>query len=212
MEFTGFTEEDFAVFTIDGLEARMEKLIEQVRPKLQLLGEYFAPELSGLTGEEMFYHVAKHARRTVNPPKDTWVAIASSNRGYKKLPHFQIGLFETHLFVWFAIIYESLVKVDYSKALGHQLQTLTKHIPDSFVWSVDHMKPDAVSHASVKGEQLEQMVKRLGEVKKAELLCGIHVSKEEAVKMDGASFIAKVEETFKTLLPLYDLKKQVYSA
>ena len=37
-----------------------------------------------------FYpHVAKHARRSVNPPKDTWVAFATSKRGYKMLPHFK---------------------------------------------------------------------------------------------------------------------------
>ena len=37
-------------------------------------------------------HVAKHARRSVNPPIDTWVAFAPNKRGYKMLPHFQIGL------------------------------------------------------------------------------------------------------------------------
>jgi hypothetical protein len=36
------------------------------------------------------------------------LAFANSKRGYKKLPHFQIGLWDTHMFVWFAIIYECL--------------------------------------------------------------------------------------------------------
>lgn len=62
-----FTEEDFNTFTIEGLDARMEVLKETVRPKLTALGEHFAPTLSALTGDEMFPHVAKHARRSVNP-------------------------------------------------------------------------------------------------------------------------------------------------
>ncbi|WP_397261357.1 DUF1054 family protein [Peribacillus simplex] len=32
--------------------------------------------MSVLTGDEMYPHVAKHARRKVNPPNDTWVAFA----------------------------------------------------------------------------------------------------------------------------------------
>lgn len=112
-----FTEEDFNTFTIEGLDARMEVLKETVRPKLTALGEHFAPTLSALTGDEMFPHVAKHARRSVNPPADSWVAFANSKRGYKKLPHFQIGLWETHVFVWFAIIYESLSKKNMANCL-----------------------------------------------------------------------------------------------
>ena len=55
--------------------------------------------------------MAKHARRTVNPPKDSWVAFAPYKRGYKSLPHFQIGLWRTHLFIVLVIIYEALKKM-----------------------------------------------------------------------------------------------------
>src|SRR5690606_10184335 len=96
--FNGFTQEDFDVFAIEGLEARMNGIKQQIRPKLEWLGQYFAPTLTMATGEEMFAHVAKHARRTINPPNDTWVAWANDKRGYKKHPHFQIGLWGTHLF------------------------------------------------------------------------------------------------------------------
>ncbi|WP_412070621.1 DUF1054 family protein [Peribacillus simplex] len=32
------------------------------------MGEHFSQKLSVMTGDEMHPHVAKHARRTVNPP------------------------------------------------------------------------------------------------------------------------------------------------
>lgn len=107
MPFQGFTHDDFAVFQIEGLEPRMDALIARVRPKLNELGNELAPVLSALCGEEMFPHVAKHARRTVHAPNDTWVAWGPNKRGYKALPHFQVGMFYSHLFVVFAIIYES---------------------------------------------------------------------------------------------------------
>ena len=74
----------------------MEALNKHVRPQLHELGEYFSQYLEATTGEVFYPHVAKHARRSVNPPKDTWVAFATNNRGYKMLPHFQIGLLKTN--------------------------------------------------------------------------------------------------------------------
>ncbi|MEI0738277.1 DUF1054 family protein [Paenibacillus sp. JTLBN-2024] len=86
MPFEGFHSKDFEVFNVPGLEPRMEALIANVRPKLEELGREMAPFLSALCGEEMFPHVAKHARRTINPPNDTWVAWAASKEGIKRCP------------------------------------------------------------------------------------------------------------------------------
>lgn len=209
MTFTGFKEQDFNVFKTDGLEQRMDQIITHIRPKLEALGDKYADELTGLTGEEMFYHVAKHARRTVNPPKDTWVAFAPNKRGYKMLPHFQIGLFETHVFIWFALIYESPIKDSYGKTFIKKLSKIKKEIPDSFVWSDDHTKPDSYKHSEVKKKRLKEMAERLSSVKKAELLCGVHISKDEAVAMTEDEWYTRISETFKILLPLYNLKKQL---
>lgn len=88
MAFSGFSQDDFNVFRIEGLDARMEAIKTTIRPKFEQLSNHFAPTLSSLCGDEMFVHIAKHARRTVNPPADTWVAFANSKRGYKKAPSF----------------------------------------------------------------------------------------------------------------------------
>lgn len=209
MNFNGFKEQDFNVFMTDGLEQRMDQIITNIRPKLEALGNKFADELTGLTGEEMFYHVAKHARRTVNPPKDTWVAFAPNKRGYKMLPHFQIGLFETHVFIWFALIYESPIKDSYGKVFLKKLNKIKKDIPDSYVWSDDHTKPESLKHSEVKKDKLKEMAARLSSVKKAELLCGVHIPKDEAVIMTEDEWYIRITETFKTLLPLYNLKKNL---
>lgn len=205
MNFSGFNESDFNVFNVDGLDERMEALKGQIRPKLEELGNHFAPTLSAMTGDEMFPHVAKHARRSVNPPDDTWVAFANSKRGYKKLPHFQIGLWETHVFVWFAVIYESPIKTDFAKALKLHLSEVQKEIPSSFVWSIDHTKPEATKQGDLSEESFRNMIDRLQNVKKAEILCGINVQNDDPVLKDGDVFVKKVESTFETLMPLYRL-------
>jgi Protein of unknown function (DUF1054) len=80
----GFRPIDFEVFKIPGFGHRMEKIYEHVRPKLIRLGNELAPELSRKLHLELFPHVAKHMRRTVNPPPETWVAFGPSARGYKR--------------------------------------------------------------------------------------------------------------------------------
>ncbi|WP_210366413.1 DUF1054 domain-containing protein [Bacillus sp. REN3] len=205
MSFSGFTDTDFDVFAIDGLDERMEALKLQVRPKLEELGKHFAPTLSSLAGEEMHYHVAKHARRTINPPKDTWVAFAPNPRGYKMLPHFQIGLWETHVFIWFAVIYEAPGKTEFGKKLAADIQTIYSQIPEDFYWSGDHMKPEAVQHGELSKEELLKMFTRLQTVKKAEILCGMNISREDAVKLSGDQMLSKIDAVFKEILPLYKM-------
>lgn len=204
-QFQGFTDQDFNVFEIEGLDSRMEALIETIRPKLNELGQHFSQELSILSGDEMFPHVAKHARRTINPPKDTWVAFAPNKRGYKMMPHFQIGLWGTHLFIWYAVIYEAPAKAEIGKKFMKNIDFIQNHVPADFSWSVDHMQPGSQKHEDLTKEDLEMMFTRLQTVKKAELLCGVQIPREQAIKMSGDEFIKKVTDTFEQLMPLYKL-------
>lgn len=205
MNFHGFTESDFDVFLIDGLDARMDALKTTIRPKLETLGAYFTPILSSMTGDEMFAHVAKHARRTINPPKDTWVAFSSNPRGYKMLPHFQIGLWGTHLFIWFAIIYEAPLKTEFGKRLQQRAAEIFQDTPKEFVWSNDHMKPEVQKHEQLTLEELTNMFVRVQTVKKAEILCGYQIPKQQAISIPGNQMLEQIQSVFETLLPLYKM-------
>ncbi|MCM3690027.1 YktB family protein [Neobacillus niacini] len=205
MDFKNFTNEDFDVFQIDGLEARMDALKERIRPKLESLGHNFAPVLTTLTGDELFVHVAKHARRTINPPKDTWVAFANNPRGYKMLPHFQIGLWHTHLFIWFAVIYEAPQKQDFAKRFIKNLNKIYKETPKDFVWSLDHTKSESVPHGNLSKEDLRSMFERLEQVKKAELLCGYEIKREDVLKLTNEEFLQQVDYVFNKVAPFYKI-------
>lgn len=200
---SGFTQEDFDVFSIEGLDARMEAIKTMIRPKLEALGQHYAPSLSMATGNEMFTHVAKHARRTVNPPNDTWVAWAADKRGYKKHPHFQVGLWGTHLFVWYAVIYESPAKAQVSEAMRTHLEEILSFVPDHFRWSPDHMQPTSTSSAELGKEGIKKLVDRLATVKKAEILCGINIDRHDPILADGTALLARLDETFEILTKLY---------
>src|SRR6516164_6040543 len=84
MATLGFTRVDFEVFGVDGFNERMQQIYAHVRPKLLRLGDELAPALASRLHMEFFPHVAKHARRSVNPPPETWAAFGPSPKGYKR--------------------------------------------------------------------------------------------------------------------------------
>lgn len=202
--FRGFTEADFDVFSVPGLDARMEALKTHLRPKLEELGDVFSDKLSNWLGRPVYAHVAKHARRTVNPPNDSWVAFCTDKRGYKKHPHFQIGAWETHAFVLFGLIYESPSRATYATNLKLNAEEIVSRIPRDFVWVPNHMDPNALPADSVDEDRLAELADGLMK-RQGELLTGITIGREDAVMMTGDQFVDSVSSCFRTLLPLYEL-------
>jgi uncharacterized protein YktB (UPF0637 family) len=200
MSFQGFTSEDFNTFNIEGLEERMAAIQDRIQPKFQEVGSLLTDYLAAEIQNEMFLHIAKHARRTVNPPHDTWLAIADNKRGYKKHPHFQIGLFDDHLFIWLALIYELDHKQQIAQAFTDHYEEL-KALPNDFVVSLDHMKKQSIPLQALEIKD----VHRFRDVKKAEFLIGRHLSPTDSRVTNGEAFINTAKDTFKSLLPFYQL-------
>lgn len=203
MNFNGFSEVDFATFTIDGLEERMEAIRSRIQPKFQALGSVLAEDVSAMSGHEMFLHIAKHARRTVNPPKDTWLAICHNKRGYKKHPHFQVGLFDDRVFIWLAFIYELPNKTNIAQTMLENTELIKQSVKKDYVISTDHMKKNAICFSEMEDDELEKILTRFRDVKKAEFLIGKHIEANDAVLKDGKAFLSVVQETFRSLMPLY---------
>lgn len=205
MEFKGFSKEDFETFNIDGLDERMEAIQKRIQPKFKEIGQPLTSDLSVLTGTEMYLHIAKHARRTVNPPKDTWLAIAANKRGYKQHPHFQVGVFDDHVFIWLAFIYELPQKAEIAANFLRHFDEVTSIIPKSYVISLDHTKKASETVENIGDEGIKKALERFRDVKKAEFLVGRHIASTDPLLKDGSQFIQFVKETFETLVPLYKL-------
>lgn len=121
------------------------------------------------------------------------------------MPHFQIGLWHTHLFIVLAIIYEAPQKnVMAERLLAHK--SLLEQLPNDFIVSGDHMSPEAISLEEAKEEDnLEALLIRLRDVKKGEFLIGRHIPKEQATKLTASELHQLTEETFESLLPIYNI-------
>ena len=87
-----FSGNDFKVFEIPGFADRMAAIRANIQPRLSSIGAALAPRLSSLVDVQLYVHVAKHMRRTVNPPDDTWAAFGRDPRGYKKDAHFRVSV------------------------------------------------------------------------------------------------------------------------
>lgn len=200
LEKITFTQHDFDTFKIEGLAERMEAIQTRIQPNFRNIGEALIDDMTALVGSEMFVHIAKHARRTVNPPNDTWMAFAGNKRGYKKHPHFQVGLWDDHLFIWLAFIYELPNKTNMASTFLHHIDEIDKLIPDNFVISLDHMKKDAIKKTDI---DLEQTLTRFHDVKKAEFLVGRHIKPSDPILQDEEALLAFIKETYQTLIPIY---------
>lgn len=197
-----FKPKDFKAFNVEGLDARMEALNEYIRPQLHELGGYFSDFFTSQTGETFYPHVAKHARRSVNPPKDTWVAFATSKRGYKMLPHFQIGMFEDQLFVMFGIMHEAKDKATRAKVFERKFKAI-QQLPDDYRVCLDHMKPDKPFIKDLTDDDLKEAIQRAINVKKGEFFIARAITPQDKRLKSDKSFIAFLEETFDQFLPFY---------
>ncbi|HDC8112800.1 TPA: YktB family protein [Staphylococcus aureus] len=197
-----FKPKDFKAFNVEGLDARMEALNEYIRPQLHELGEYFSDLFTSQTGETFYPHVAKHARRSVNPPKDTWVAFATSKRGYKMLPHFQIGMFEDQLFVMFGIMHEAKDKATRAKVFERKFKAI-QQLPDDYRVCLDHMKPDKPFIKDLTDDDLKEAIQRAINVKKGEFFIARAITPQDKRLKSDKAFIAFLEETFDQFLPFY---------
>ncbi|AOM83314.1 YktB family protein [Salisediminibacterium beveridgei] len=202
MSFKGFETEDFDAFNIEDLEGRMAMIQERIQPKFHAIAEDIAPALSEMTGREIHLHVAKHARRKVNPPADTWSSYCHNKRGYKQHPHFQIGLFDDHVFIWLAFIYELPHKREIANRLIENKTSIKDHVPGDFMISLDHTKKDA---EALKDTDLDAGLQRFRDVKKGEFLIGRQFDANDPILQNGDAFIEHAMETFKTLIPVYQL-------
>lgn len=205
MTTPAFTKDDFAVFHIDGLAPRMAAIQDMIQPKFNQIGQQLTSDLSAVLGEEMFLHIARHARRKVNPPNDTWLAVANNKRGYKQHPHFQVGLFDDRLFIWLAFIYELPRKKAIADAFLRETDLLDRFIPGHYDISLDHMKKAAEPWEAIDSEAA---LTRFRDVKKAEFLVGRQLLSDDPVLQDGEALYHVIWETVQTLIPVYKLAQQ----
>ncbi len=183
----------------------MAGIRERIQPKFREIAEELSGDLTALAGKEMYLHIAKHARRTVNPPVDTWLAFSPNKRGYKQYPHFQIGLFDDRVFIWLACIYEIADKAAVADRLLAGIDRIRDALPEDAQLSTDHMKKGAGDVSAMNRSDWESALHRFRNVKNAELLIGRQIAKDDPIVHDGERFIALARGMMRQLAPIYKL-------
>lgn len=206
-ELGNFTQEDFNIFAIEGLEQRMVEIRKKIQPKFKVIGDNLSKDLSVLIGDNPLpVHIAQHLRRTKNPPQDTWCAIGGDKRGYKKYPHFQLGLYQSHLFIWLAFIDNPMFEKEMAQSFIND-RTALSLLSDDYVVSYDHTKEKVLPY---KDSDLNKGLMRWRDVKKGEFLIGRQVSATNLIFKDKQSFYDYILETYTDLIPLYKQAFQAY--
>lgn len=205
LHFQGFEPDDFDVFAIPDFAGRMAGIRDRVRPKLQALGEDLAPWLQANTGLTFFPRVALHARRTVNPPDDTWVAFGPSPRGYKRFGHFALGLSLNGVYMRFVLKPEFDQRSRMARTLRKEGLTLMQSLE---TWRGYNLYEDDHGSAPIPVDELtkrdlEAAAARLANVKSASLAVGAGWSRDNPTVRQGEALVSQAAEMARELLPLY---------
>lgn len=190
-----FNRKSFEIFEIVGLEPRMMEIRAEIQPIFREIGEKFLTELSSQFPEKNFYqHIAQHRRRTANAPDATLTAFSENKRGYKMLPHIQLGLCRDYVFVYLGIIDAPKNR----EIWADRLSALTMELPSDFVVSKNHMNSTFFDLM-----EFTDAVHRLKTVKKADFELGRIWTSEQFSGQQDETILAEMLLTVKQLAPIY---------
>jgi uncharacterized protein YktB (UPF0637 family) len=207
MDFPGWSQDDFAVFSTPDFDGRMTLLRERIQPRLDALGQALVPRLEAETGTEWFHHVARHLRRSVNPPTDTWVAFNRVKRGYKATIHFDIGISARGANVCLVVKPECTERDAFARALEQNAER----------WRALYQEAEGLVIGDVPNAPLEdllparealtdawlQRAEWLRKRKQFEFEAGYRLAPNEAAALAPAAFLDECFRRLRALLPLY---------
>ena len=208
MSFVGFTAKDFQVFAIPDFAGRMTAIRGQIQPKLFALAEEIGPKLKQIVGSETFSHVAKHMRRTVNPPDDTWVAFGPEKRGYKKAQHLKLAISRHSLRFLFEIGPEYADKAKWVRAWEREAGRLAAQLKkgSGLGWyKNEHDEDPAALLESLSSHEIGGLAGELTRRKDGQLVLGRRLNQVEVLRLKPRAFEQAALVTFGDLASLYKL-------
>lgn len=194
-----FINSDFDVFNDSTLAGRLAKIRAIIDPKFS---EFGAQAVSILNDDQQIWyaHVAKHARRTVYPPDVTWVGIAHNKRGYKMMPHFQLGMWHDCLFLYLAVLEDAKTK---DATLVKRVQAIRDdvlNLPADYQITGNHMEETIIP---LDATNLDDTLAQFAARKHSEFLVGRVIRQGDSL-IGTEQLQALLIETLNELIPLYE--------
>ena len=205
MATVGFTRTDFDVFKVEGFNERMQQIYAHVRPKLLRLGDELAPELARKLHMEFFPHVAKHARRTVNPPPETWAAFGPSPKGYKRYGYLALCISGAGLHARAVVKSEADKRPETAQGLKSRAAQLVKDFKGTKIarygnWDFSSLPTEQPVEAEWFTTLAEGLNKKTGGID-----VGFGWNVGDSLRLDRAELI----DAFRELEPLYRIIRAV---
>jgi uncharacterized protein YktB (UPF0637 family) len=205
MRGLGFTPSDFAIFKVGGFSARMQQIYARVRPKLVRLGDELAPELSRKLHLEFFPHVARHARRTVNPPAETWTAFGPSPKGYKRYGYLTLCISGTGLHARIVVKAEADRRSEMAHGLATNAARLATSLRGTGIARYEKWDFQALpAETAADDEFFLELAKELGK-KTGGMDLGFGWSVPDALRLDRAELL----DAYRELEPVYRIVSAV---
>ena len=203
-----FTEEEFNLFNVKGLDTQMPMIRSKIQPLFRYYGRFVSEHIQTKLNlaEPLPVHVAKHIQRSVHELESTWCAIGGDNRGYKKYPHFQIGIKGEYIFIMLSFIDNILHQKDIAKLFQSDIAAF-QSLPEDITIIPDHTK---LAYESILEADLEKLFERLEKVKSAEFMIGRiepKINHQLQSEEDYKVWLAKAVDEF---LPMYQKAMKFY--
>src|SRR5262249_33380364 len=179
--------------------ARMQQIDQVIRPKLVRIGRQVAPELSRRLEREMHTHLARHPRSTVNPPSETGLAFSASRSGFKRHPHFVLGVSALGVHARLVVKAEANGRSQMEARISDRARELEKSFGPTRVarfdnWELNRFPPELLVDQRFLNTVAETLAMRTGG-----LDLGFGWPVREALALDPA----EVLDAFQELEPLY---------
>ena len=205
-----FTMDDFTAFEIPGFSERMAAILARIRPKLTSIGEALAPKLSEWIDCPVHVHVAKHARRTVNPPDDTWAAIGRDPRGYKKDVHFKVAISRHCVRFLFEAGPEYYAKTDWlqgwNRAFG-QIGPGLRSAKRLAFFRNEHDEDPATEFCRIELKELKKLAGELTRRRDGQFVIGRRLAAEDCAMLNAREFDKLARAAFAPMAPLFGISE-----
>ena len=206
-----FNHGDFRVFAIPGFEDRMHALRERIQPRLASIGADLVGEITALLDQPVYCHVARHARRKVHPPDDTWVAFGPDKRGYKKDVHFKLSLSRNSVRLLFEVGPEYYDKSEWVRSWQREFGALSPLLRGGrqLGWFRDeHDDEPRCLLRRLDLEELRSLGKEPLRSQEGQLVIGRRLDEDRMIAITEAGFRKVARDTFRRLAPLFSLHQQ----
>jgi uncharacterized protein YktB (UPF0637 family) len=205
-----FTIEDFKIFDIAGFSERMAAILSRIRPKLTSIGESLSPKLSELIDAPLYVHVAKHARRTVNPPDDTWAAFGRDARGYKKDVHFKVAISRHCLRFLFEAGPEYYAKGDWVQNWNRAFSQIGPGLRSAKglgFFKNEHDEEAAEGLRRVELPELKKLGAELTRRRDGQFVIGRRLAAEDCIKLSARELDRFAKTAFAPMAPLFGISE-----